>query len=167
MSMKETTPPAGPLLSLAANVTVPATAARFIVKDRFHRNPELNLSTIWDEFKRRFYGLIEEPVPETKLCAWQLLRNSHDAPIISELGGPAQVRTKVAMLFQLLQQQSNGEEGILQTNGYANIFYAMDKNGDLCAIRTGWDTNGWVIDAIGVDDPLAWNGKHRIFAPAR
>ena len=166
MNAKAKTPP-GLLLAPAGNVTIPGTTSRFIVKDRFHRNPEINLSTVWDEFKSRFYGLIEEPAPETRLCVYQLQRNSHDAPIIAELGGPAGARTRVAALWQLLHRQNNGEEGILQTNGYANIFYATDKNGELCAIRTGWDTEGWVIDAISVDDPLAWNGKHRIFAPSR
>jgi hypothetical protein len=35
----------------------------------------------------------------------------------------------------------------------------------LFAVRIGWDDEGWVVDAISIDDPLAWNGKHQIFCP--
>jgi hypothetical protein len=65
----------------------------------------------------------------------------------------------------LLQRQPKGEAGFFQTNGYANIFYVRDNKGVLCAIRIGWASDGWVVDATSVEDPLAWNGKHEIFCP--
>jgi hypothetical protein len=36
----------------------------------------------------------------------------------------------------------------------------VKANEVLCALRIGW-----VVDAIPVADPLAWNGKHEIFCP--
>ena len=71
----------------------------------------------------------------------------------------------MAALFSLIRLQGAGQPGFLQTNGYANIFYLRDAKGILCAVRVGWDGDGWVVDAISVDDPLAWNGKHEIYCP--
>jgi hypothetical protein len=65
----------------------------------------------------------------------------------------------------LVQSQANGGAGFLQTNGFANIFYARDKSRVLCAIRISWAPDGWLIDVIPVEDPLAWNGQHLIFCP--
>jgi hypothetical protein len=41
----------------------------------------------------------------------------------------------------------------------------LDLKNELSAVRFAWDGDGWVIDAISVKDPLAWNGKHEIFSP--
>jgi hypothetical protein len=84
--------------------------------------------------------------------------------------GPAAIRvnsaeTTLSAAFELVSRQAGGEAGILQTNGYANIFYVRDEQNELCAGRIGWDDEGWVVDAISVKDPLAWNGKHEIFCP--
>lgn len=119
----------------------------------------------WTEFKKRFYGLVERPLSPITLRKYKLLRIAPDGPIIAELGGPDRVQGRIAALYGLLQRQGRGGDGILQTNGYANIFYQRDVKGVLCAIRVGWDGDGWVIDAIPVEDPLAWNGRHEIFCP--
>jgi len=155
-----------PLLEPVEAAIVPATAEPFNVKERFDRPIGIKFATVWTEFKKHFYGTVEGPIAETRLQKYKLLRISPDGPIIAELGGAEKVEGSLAALYFLIRRQGRGEAGILQTNGYANIFYVRDVKGVLCAVRLGWDGEGWVIDAISVEDPLAWNGKHEIFAPA-
>jgi hypothetical protein len=155
----------GALLEAVDTATIPARAEPFVVRDHFEKPVGITFATVWVEFKKRFYGKIEEAAAEATLRKYKLLRIAPDGPIIAELGGGAKVATTVAAAYAFIKRQGKGQEGILQTNGYANIFYVRDLKGTLCAIRIGWDGEGWVIDAIPVEDPLAWNGKHEIFCP--
>jgi hypothetical protein len=153
------------LLEAVDTATIPASAQPFVVRDRFERPAGIKFSTVWNEFKKRFYGKVEGPSAEALVRKYKLLAIAPDAPIIAELGGESVVETTVAAAFWLIARQGRGQPGILQINGYANIFYVRDQNKVLCAVRVGWDEEGWVIDAISVVDPLAWNGKHEIFCP--
>jgi hypothetical protein len=153
------------LLEAVATATVAAVMEPFVIRDRFERPAGIRFSTVWNEFKKRFYGKTEGPLPETVLRKYRLLTIAPDAPIIAELGGESRVESTVAVAHALMRLQGRGEGGILQTGGYANIFYVRDLKGALCAVRVGWDGEGWVIDAISVEDPLARNGKHEIFCP--
>jgi hypothetical protein len=154
------------LLEAVDSATIPASAKPFAVRERFERPVGVKFSTVWNEFKKRFYGKVEAPSAETLMRKYRLLAIAPDAPIIAELGGAAVAETTVSAAFWLIERQGRGQPGILQTNGYANIFYVRDQKDVLCAVRVGWDEEGWVIDAIPVEDPLAWNGKHEIFCPA-
>ena len=153
------------LLAPLGSAFVPAATAPVIIRDCFKKTTGVRISTIFAEFKSRFFDRTENPAPEMIYRKYKLLQISADGPIIAELGGESKAAGSFAAAFALLQRQPNGQAGFLQTNGYANIFYAKDKKGALCAIRIGWASDGWVVDAISVEDPLAWNGKHEIFCP--
>jgi hypothetical protein len=153
------------LLEAIGTATIPAFEQPFVVRDRFEKPAGVRFSTVWNEFKKRFYGKVEGPMGETHLQKYRLLTIAPDGPIIEELGGETKAEGPVAAAFSLLRRQGKGEPGILQTSGFANIFYSRDLKGILCAVRIGWDGEGWVIDAISVSDPLAWNGQHEIFCP--
>jgi hypothetical protein len=157
--------PQNALLQPVETAVVAATALPLAIKDYFNKNPRIKIATIFGEFKSRFFDKTEKPLAEVTYRKYKLLRISADGPIIAELGGEAKVEGTFTAALALLERQGNGEVGFLQTNGYANIFYSRDKKGALCAIRIGWTEGGWVIDAISVQDPLAWNGKHEIFCP--
>jgi hypothetical protein len=153
------------LLQPLETAVVPATTTPVVIRDFFKKNTRVKFSTIFGEFKTRFFDKTENPAAQVAYRKYKLLHISPDGPIIAELGGEAKVEGTVTAALALLQRQGDGEAGFLQTNGYANIFYAKDKKGVLCAIRIGWADGGWVIDAISVQDPLAWNGQHEIFCP--
>jgi hypothetical protein len=153
------------LLEAVATVVIPASTAPFVIRDCFKKNATVRLSTIFAEFRKRFFDKTESPTPEVTYRKYKLLRISADGPIIAELGGETKVEATFMAAYALLRLQPRGEQGFLQTNGYANIFYVKDKAGVLCAVRIGWAEDGWVIDSITVQDPLAWNGKHEIFCP--
>jgi hypothetical protein len=157
--------PQTPLLEPLETAVVPASTASVVIRDHFKNNTRVRFSTLFSEFKSRFFDKTEKPAAQASYRKYKLLQISADGPIIAELGGEGKVEGTFAAAFALLQRQPNGEAGILQTNGYANIFYVKDKKGALCAIRIGWTSEGWVVDAISVQDPLAWNGKHEIFCP--
>jgi hypothetical protein len=154
-----------PLLQRLETAVVSATTRRLVIQDFFKKSTGVKFATIFGEFKSRFFDKTENPIPEAAYRKYKLLRLSPDGPIIAELGGETKVEGTVTVALALLQRQGNGGAGFLQANGYANIFYARDKKGALCAIRLGWAEDGWVLDAISVQDPLAWNGKHEIFCP--
>jgi hypothetical protein len=154
-----------PLLVPLQSDVVPATTAPVIIRDFFKMNSGVRISTMFFEFKNRFFDKTEWPAAEVTYCNYSLLYNSSDGPIIAELGGENKVEATFTAVFAFLQRQPKGEPGFLQTNGYANIFYVRDKEGTLCALRTGWTADGWVLDAISVADPAAWNGEHHIFCP--
>jgi hypothetical protein len=153
------------LLEPLETATAPATEEPVIIRDWFKRNTSVRISTIFSEFKSRFFGKPEGSITETTYGKFKLLRISNDGPIIVELGGEDKVEGKVTAALAFLRTQSTGEPGFLQTNGFANIFYAKDKEGELCAVRIGWADDGWVVDAISVHDPQAWHGEHLIFCP--
>src|SRR3984957_12620253 len=153
------------LLQHVETAVVLASGAPAIIRDYFKKNPGVRFSTVWAEFKKRFFEKSENAAAEVTYCKYKLLQLSADGPIVAELGGETKAEATFTAAFALLKRQPRGETGFLQTNGYANIFYIRDKNGTLCAVRIGWADDGWVIDAISVQDPLAWNGKHEIFCP--
>jgi hypothetical protein len=153
------------LLEPLDTALVRGTSAPFVVREQFTNASGVTFSAVWNEFKKRFFSKVEKASGDTRLRRYRLITIAPDGPIIAELGGPTRVESPLAAVHALIRAQSGGQEGFLQTNGYANIFYSRDERAELCAIRVGWDGEGWVIDAISVDDPLAWNGKHQIYSP--
>jgi hypothetical protein len=155
------------LLQAGEITDIPASSVPFLPKAHFtSKSREARISAVWKEFQQRFFGKTEEAPPATALRAYRLQKPTPDAPIIEALGGESHVETSIASVFALIKGQAFGQPGPLQVNGYANIFYVRDKDGVLCAVRVGWDGEGWIIDAIPVRDPLAWNGQHQVFCPA-
>jgi len=164
---KAAAPASGKLLEPVEIAALPARTEPFDIRESFDKPVGIRFSDVWNEFKKRFYGKVEAPHPELRLQKHRLLRIAPDGPIIDELGGADKVETPICAAFALVRRQARGAAGFLQVNGYANIFYSRDLKGVLCAVRIGWDGEGWVVDAIPVEDPLAWNGKHEIFCPIR
>jgi hypothetical protein len=154
-----------PLLQPCETVVVPATTTPLGIRDYFKETPTIKFTSVFGEFKARFFSKTENPIPQMTYRKYKLQRIAADAAIIAELGGEAKAEGTVTGALALLERQGKGQPGALQTNGYANIFYARDKKGELCAIRLGWTEEGWVLDAISTADPLAWNGQHEIFCP--
>jgi hypothetical protein len=147
---------------------LPGSGVPFVTQELFTtNNPEAQFSTIWEEFRKRFFGVIDEAPPAVSLRNYKLRKISPDGPIIEALGGESAVETHIASVYDMIKRQAHGRPGPLQINGYANVFYVKDKTDALCAVRVAWDGEGWIVDAIPVCDPLAWNGQHQIFCPSR
>jgi len=67
-------------------------------------------------------------------------------------------------MFALMAEQGNGEDGILLTNGYANIFYIRDIKGVFWAVDCDWSGDGWSVDASSVGSPSGWGGGNQVFS---
>lgn len=163
--------PRGPLLEFLGTVTITARTERFVAKEKFvvdtKRNAPVKISYLSNDFKERFLsgdGKVEDPIAEQTLRYARLRKSSVDAPIIAELGGEVKAETTLAEVYALMAQQPNGENGVLITNGYANIFYIRDIRGVLRAVYVIWDGVGWDVNADPVGDPDEWDDGRQVFS---
>lgn len=148
--------------------TTSATTEQFVAKDKFRReSKEVKFAAIWDNFQDWFLvgnGKVEEPIGEQILRYGNLTKGSPDAPIIKELGGEAKAKTTLAELYDLLKKQGQGQDGVLLTNGYANIFYIKDVSGLLRSVIAHWRADGWVVCAVPVGYSYDWSVGDRVFS---
>ncbi|MHB1118038.1 MAG: hypothetical protein ACYCZ7_00705 [Minisyncoccota bacterium] len=98
-----------------------------------------------------------------------LTRNMHDKEIIGELlGGMGEVRKHAFTLDQIAEMislQSNGEDGKLTNNGYANIFYVL-VGGVLFAGYANWNSDNnrkWNVSGWRLGEGGHWNAGNRVF----
>lgn len=148
------------LLKRITTVMVPA-AQRFVAKDHLK---DANVGWMGGNFKKFFLDKVEEGVPEAKLAVSRLERASWDAPILAELGDKAE--SPLSYLFDLLTKQSKGEDGVLLTNGYVNILYVRDTDGNLWAVYANWnsDTPDWNVEADSLGHLGGWLGGFQILS---
>lgn len=156
------------LLDWVGTVTVPATASKFIAREKFvvdtSDSAEVKISYLGDNFKRWFLDKTEEPMAEQVLRYAKLKKSSVDGPIIAELGGDAKAETTLTEFFAVLKQQGHGISGALLNNDWANIFYILDESGLLRAVRAYWRGGGWGVGADEVSCPRAWRGGNQVFS---
>ncbi len=150
------------LLKRVTTVAV-SGAQRFVAAENLQ---EANVGWTGENFKRLFLNKIEENVSEAKLVVSRLERASLDAPILAELGGKAE--TSLSHMFDLLKKQANGEDGILLTNGYANIFYIRGADGNLWAVYARWFSvfHSWRVVARSVEYPYRWDDGGQVLSLA-
>lgn len=150
--------PASTLLELVTTSEV-AGVSSFIAEEKFREGKTTDgVKTVWfnDNFKKNFLGKREQSIAPATLRIQKLKKDSFDAPILAELGDAAE--TTLAQLWELLKKQGSGQKGTLLVNGWANIAYIRDKNGNLWAVRAGWDSayDGWDVSALSVGSPGRW-----------
>jgi hypothetical protein len=122
----------------------------------------VKFSGFGSNFTSNFLKKVEDGVPKGELKAHKLLCGSKDPAIITALGDSHE--TYLGDLYCLLTQQHEGEDGLLLTNGYANIFYIRDAEGILWAVNAGWNGGGWRVGANSIDNPDGWNADRQVFS---
>lgn len=132
-------------------------------------NAELVIGFIGDNFKSAFLangGKVETSIFDSKLRPYRLKKASVDGPIISDLGGEEKAETTLAEMYALMKAQGRGQQGVLLTNGYANIFYIRDAKGTLWAVYCYWDSGyqDWDVIANPVTYPSTWDAEDRVFS---
>ncbi len=116
------------------------------------RNGELPISSLSENIRTHFLGLIEENVPAATLKQRKLLKNSGDTSIISAYGGQAKVKIPFAHVFEYLKTAD-------RTEWY--VFYVIGTDGYLWAVYAFWDNRGWDVDARVATGAYAWfAGRH-------
>jgi len=156
------------LLNFIDIVEIDATTEKFIAKDKFvvdtGRKAKVKISCVWDNFMDNFLDKVEDPIEKSTLRYAKLMKDSVDKPIIEESGGKDKVETTLTKMFSLMEKQGNGEDGVLLTNGYANIFYIRDAKGVLWAVLCRWGVLGWYVRAFSVESPGRWDAGCRVFS---
>lgn len=151
------------LLEFINTVTIPARAERFVASEQFVLNygskaePGVLIAYLGDNLKSWFSGKTEGPTAETKLRYSKVVKSSANGPILAELGDRA--GTTLAQIWALMELQPNGEDGILLTNGWGNIFYMDDR-----AVHVFWYGGGWLVRAAPVTGPSWWLDGRRVFS---
>ncbi len=102
--------------------------------------------------------------------SFDLSTASYDREILTrpEMGGEENVRKHAFtpdQVADLINLQPEGAEGKLLTNGYANLFYVVGKDGVLFVVRVHWSAGGrrWGVDAWGLDGRGHWGAGYRVF----
>lgn len=161
-----------PLLTFFGTVSV-QLPAKFIAADHFEvntaRGASVQIAYVSENFKAWFFGKIEEfsKSVTVTLRYHSLNKNSVDGPIIAELGGEEKVKTGLAAIFALMEQQPNGEQGALSTSGFANIFYVFyvrGTNKTLRAVSVRWSGVGWRVCSYPKEKSLEWGAGCRVFS---
>lgn len=161
------------LLKLIGTVVVPATTGIFVAKKKFvrdtSRKAKVRISYPGDNFKTWFLnddGKTEDSIIEQTLRYHKVWKSSADGPIIAELGGEESAETTLPLMFALMEKQGKGEDGVLLTNDYANIFYIKDNAGVLRTVRVNWVPGGWDVDAssLSVERSCEWHTGLRVFS---
>jgi hypothetical protein len=116
-----------------------------------------------DDFLKQFVGDGRNAYPAVQqpVRAWELNRHLQTAAIIKFFNGDEhKYVTTTADLWRLLNLQPKGEQGLLLTNGDANMFFMRTPSGDLWPITARW-RGSWHIDTPGDDGQGHWS-KNRL-----
>ena len=159
------------ILELVSTVMVPAITGKFVAREKFvrdtSRKARVKISYLGDNFTAWFLngdGKTEDLESEQTLRYHKLKKYSVDGPIIAELGGKAKAETTLTEMFSLMEKQANGEDGVLLSNGYANIFYIKDSAVVLRTVGVSWIDDSWYVDADSVERPDGWSDGDRVFS---
>lgn len=158
------TPEKRKLLELVRTVSVPGIS-EFRATDKFKVGETVDGVKIsqymGDNFKKFFLPKIESNVPATEIRVHKLFRKSRDLGIRAEIG-EGKEETTLGQLWEMLKLQGNGQDGVLLTNGWANIFYIRDINGNLWAVYAHWYGVGWDLNADSVESPSGWRAGGQV-----
>lgn len=135
-------------------------SAKFIATEKF-TEPKFWLS---NNFKVWMLPKVEDGVKPSTLAYGRLVQANKDAVILASLGGEEKAETSLTEMFQLLELQENGEEGVLLIDGRANIFYILDVTGVLRAVYARWSGGQWELLADLTSDPYDWRAENRVFS---
>lgn len=155
------------LLVPVGTVSIPATTAPFIARDRFavntRRKNAVNIFYLWNDFEYWFLGKEEHPITGSTLHYVDLTTQATDGMILKELGGHERVAITLTEIYVLMRRQKDGRLGPMATNCNNNIFYVRDVHGIVRSVAVGWSSNGWSIDASSIASPLWWHKNSRVF----
>lgn len=151
------------VLALIATATASAVTERMDPNDFFQDCPGLY---IFDDFKIRVLPALRpfDSAPKADFSVSRLKQAANDTKIRKELS-----ENHLAEWYHiatLITQQKNGEEGVLLTNGYANIFYMLGVNGEVFAVSVRWlsHVREWRVRAWQLGGRGRWFADYQVFS---
>jgi hypothetical protein len=164
--------PAPKLLQSVTTISLPAISSFDVgahivaTPDKERKSAEVLIGWIGDNAKRLAKGFVEPEVAEATLRVHRLTKASVDGPIIAELGGEEVVLTTWGQMYEMIRQQGRGQQGFLLTNGYANVFYVRQANGEVWAVSCCWYASFgyWSVYANPITDPSTWSAGRQFLS---
>lgn len=127
-------------------------------------NPgKVRFSEIGDMFKSCFLGTAEQNIPPDTLRVYLVDEIERNEEFMG-IGGSYE--TKLAQLWMLLEKQYKGQDGILMTCRYWNLFNIRDSAGKLRAVGAAWQTmgsGGWRIRDFSTEPWIGYDAHYHIF----
>jgi hypothetical protein len=156
------------LLEVVATVHIPAIET-FSAKNHFEVNQagEGKIIRTGSDFRSNFLAddaKVEADIAEANLRMRKLLKPSMDFPIITELGGEGVAETSLGQMYKLIESQRQGQQGILLTNGGANVFFVRDSKGILWGVSCLWSSDHWHVNADPVTCSYRWSAGSQVFS---
>ena len=142
------------LLQAVARVKVLGVKKFILTQDVIDK---ANIGWTDNNFEEFFLGKVEEDVKDAVLVIYSLKKDSLSVSIIAKLG--KRDNMQLAYFFGSLKKQSNGEEGPLLTDGYANVAFIQGKDSNVWAMDARYHpVDGyWGVFVNSVEDMNRWN----------
>src|SRR3989338_5432052 len=123
--------------------------SEFKAAEKFTKsNSEAKLCDFGGNFKKVFLNLVEAPVSAATVSVSELLNNSLDAPIRTELGDGHVIT--LGQFYEMLK--------VLPKDGTWFIAYIIGNDGNVWAVDARWDSfrEGWDVGACSVGARREW-----------
>lgn len=157
---------------LNSKIAIPAVTTPFVVAEHFQVNigpnavrewktGEVKISSVSSNVQSWLGGQTVAVRDGYTLSSHMLTKNAYDKVIRVEVS--ANHEGDLAGVHALLALQPEGEEGVLLTNGYANIIYITDASGTVRVVYVGWCGGGWHVGAYGLD-VAQWEADLQVLA---
>ena len=106
-----------------------------------------------------------DSAPERPYVASLLKANAYDKDIRKEL--PESHLSTLEDIAGLIEAERSGKSGFLLNNGYVNIFYVEDKNGEVFAVSVHWRSGFrvWHVDDWTLGERGEWDADFRVLCP--
>ncbi|MEK7184528.1 MAG: hypothetical protein AAB683_00120 [Patescibacteria group bacterium] len=156
------------ILEWIADLTIPAQL-EFVVVEKFTTtNPDVKFWDFGSNFKSLFMSITDKPTDEAKVAISRFRISAKFAEMTPEQPAPRIVI--MSQIYWMLTQQPkgekpNGKNRRLLVNGCANLFRAIDVNGEECAVYAFWrDGRGWNVFASGLEGDRQWGAGGQVIS---
>ena len=145
------------LLEFVRTVSL-AAVDKFVAAEKFRLGKTIDgikVGWLGDNFKAGFLSKIEEQTPALEIREHELLKNSRDPAIITELGGEEKVEITLGQFWEFLKTADRR---------FWYVAYIRDTKDVLWAVRAHWYGGGLSVEAGSVDDPCGWFAGDRVLS---
>ncbi len=145
------------LLEFVRTVSL-AAVDKFVAAEKFRLGKTIDgikVGWLGDNFKAGFLSKIEEQTPALEIREHELLKNSRDPAIITELGGEEKVEITLGQFWEFLKTADRR---------FWYVAYIRDTKDVLWAVDADWHSDGLCVEADSVDRPYEWDADNRFLS---
>lgn len=156
------------IIEWMVDLTIPAQP-EFIVAEKFTKsNPNVKFWYLGDNFEIWFLPLTEKTLDESLVGIGKLRIPAKLAEMTPEQPAP-RIATTSQIYWMILQQprgeKPNGKNLRLLTNGYVNLFRALDKDGIERTVHVHWCGGiGWYVYANELENVNRWDAGSQVIS---